>query len=97
MGAGTSNPGRNTIVTSPSRKDRLRPLELLVLSGIIAVFVGLVVGASTRDIALGAIFLGITFILSLMTLAMLALSAKPDDDEKHDLDDKNKHRGPTGH
>ena len=97
MGAGTSNPGRNTIVTSPSRKDRLRPLELLVLSGIIAVFVGLVVGASTRDIALGAIFLGITFILSLMTLAMLALSAKPDDAEKNDLNDQDKHRGPAGH
>ena len=40
MGTGISYPGRNRIVTSPSRKDRLRPLELLVLSGIIAVFVG---------------------------------------------------------
>ena len=97
MGTGISYPGRNRIVTSPSRKDRLRPLELLVLSGIIAVFVGLVVGASTRDIALGAIFLGITFILSLMTLAMLALAVKPDDAEKHDLDDQDNHRGPTGH
>lgn len=97
MGTGISNPGRNSIVTSPSRKDRLRPLELLVLSGIIAVFVGVVVGASTRDITLGAIFLGISFILTLMTLALLALSVKPDDDEKHDLDDQNKHRGPTGH
>jgi uncharacterized membrane protein YkgB len=84
-------------VTVPSRKDRLRPLELLVLSGIIAVFVGIVVFASTRDIALGAIFLGVSFILSLMTLAMLALSVKPDDAEKHDLDDQDHHRGPTGH
>lgn len=97
MGAGISNPGRNRIVTSPSRKDRLRPLELLVLSGVIAVFVGVVVGASTRDITLGAIFLGISFILALMTLALLALSVQPDDAEKHDLDDQDKHRGPTGH
>jgi len=63
----------------PSRRDRLRPLELLVLSGIVAVFVGLVVFGSTRDLGLGAIFLGIAFIASLLTLALLALSAKTDD------------------
>ncbi|PRY67991.1 hypothetical protein B0I08_105155 [Glaciihabitans tibetensis] len=76
-------------MTSPSRKDRLRPLELLVLSGIVAVFLGLVVAASTRDFGLGVIFFGVGFILTLMTLAMLALSVKVDDAEQTDLDEQN--------
>ena len=82
-------------MTSPSRKDRLRPLELLVLSGIVAVFVGVVVAASTRDIGLGTIFLGVAFILTLMTLAMLALSSKPDDAERTDLDEQDHTEPPT--
>jgi len=88
MGPGRSSTGRKSIVTTPSRKDRLRPLELLVLSGIVAIFVGVVVAASTRDLALGAIFLGVGFILTLMTLAMLALSVKVDDAEQTDLDEQ---------
>jgi hypothetical protein len=72
----------------------MRPLELLVLSGIVAVFVGAVVAASTREIGLGAIFLGVAFIVTLMTLAMLSLSTKPDDAEQSDLDEQN---GPRGH
>jgi len=87
-------------VTSPSRKDRLRPLELLVLSGIVAVFVGVIVGASTRDIALGGIFAGISFIVTLLTLAMLALSAAPDAAERTDLDEQNhpdRPERPSGH
>lgn len=80
-------------MTDPTRKDRLRPVELLVLSGIVAIFVGVVVFASTRQLALGGIFLGIAFILSLITLAMLALSTTPDDAERTDLDDQDHHRG----
>jgi hypothetical protein len=89
MGTHHGSTERNFIVTSPSRKDRLRPLELLVLSGIVAIFTGVVVTASTRDLALGAIFLGVGFILTLMTLAMLALSVKVDDAEQTDLDEQN--------
>lgn len=85
----TSTPGRTRIVTAPSRKDRLRPLELLVLSAIVAVFVGLVVAASARELVLGAIFGGIAFIATLMVLAMLALSGKPDDAEQTDIDGQN--------
>ena len=84
-------------MTTPSRKDRLRPLELLTLSAIVAIFIGVVVFASTRDFGLGAIFLGIAFIVTLMTLAMLALSAKPDEAERNDLDEQNHPERPTGH
>ena len=84
-------------MTTPSKKDRLRPLELLVLSAIVALFVGVVVAASTRDVLLGIIFLGIAFILTLMTLAMLALSVKPDDAEKTDLDEQDHPERPSAH
>jgi hypothetical protein len=77
----------------------MRPLELLVMSGIVAVFVGLVVFASTRDIGLGSIFGGIAFIVAVLVLAMLALSAKPDDAELGDLDEQNhtEPERPSGH
>lgn len=74
----------------PSRKDRLRPVELLVMSAIVAVFVGVVVAASTRDIGLGAIFLGVAFIVSLVTLATLSITGRPDDAEIMDLDDQDR-------
>ena len=46
-------------MTAPSRRDRTRPLELLGLSGVFAVFVGVVVLISTREIVLALIFAGI--------------------------------------
>jgi predicted lysophospholipase L1 biosynthesis ABC-type transport system permease subunit len=78
----------------PSRKDRTRPAELLTLAGIMAVFTGLVVLLSTRDVALAIIFLGIAFIVVLMVLALLVLAVRPDDDEQLDLDEQNR---PGGH
>ncbi|MCU1405285.1 MAG: hypothetical protein JWQ43_1588 [Glaciihabitans sp.] len=84
-------------MTTPSRKERLRPLELIVLSAIVALFVGFVVFASTRDIGLGSIFGGIAFIAALLTLAMLALSTKPDDAERTDLDEQDHPDRPTHH
>jgi hypothetical protein len=83
-------------VTAPTRKERLRPLELLVMAAVVAVFIGLVVWGSTRELGLGAVFCGVAFIVSVLTLAMLALSAKPDDPTLNDLGDKDRH-GPTGH
>ncbi len=77
-------------MTKPSLRDRLRPLELLGLSGGVALFIGVVVAATTRDIALGAIFLGVAFIASLVLLATLAITGRPDDAERHDLDDQDR-------
>ena len=72
-------------MVAPSRRDRMRPLELLGLSAILAVFTGLVVLMSTREIVLALIFLGIAFIVSLVVLAMLALAVTPSGEEKIDL------------
>ena len=64
-------------MTEPSRRDRLRPAELVGFSAVIAIFVGGVVLLSTRDFALAAIFLGVAFIGTLLVIAMLLLSMKP--------------------
>ncbi len=76
--------------TPPSRRDRFRPVELLVLSAIVAVFVGLVVAGSVRNIELGAIFAGVGFIVSLVVLATLAITTRPDAEERRDLDDQDR-------
>lgn len=73
----------------PSRSDRLKPIELVGLSGGMALFVGLVILLTTREIMLSVIALGITFIVVLITIAMFTLNMKPDAAEKTDLDEQN--------
>lgn len=75
---------------SPNKRDRTRPAEMLGLSGIFAIFTGLVVFMSTREWMLGLIFAGIAFIVSLVTIAMLVLAIRPDKDELLDLDEQDR-------
>jgi heme A synthase len=77
-------------MTEPSRRERFRPAELIILSLIIALFGGLVTLMSTRDLVLALIFFGIIFILTLMTIALLIMAIKPDAAEKEDLDEQNR-------
>ena len=77
-------------MTTPSRQDRLKPFEFIVLSAVIAVFIGVVVLFSTRQIVLALVFFGIAFIVSLVTIAMLSLAVKPDEAEKIDLGEQDK-------
>jgi len=81
-------------VSKPSRKDRTKPAEILVLSGVMAVFAGLIVLMSTRDIILSLIFTGLAFIVALVIMAMLVLAVRPDGEEQIDLDEQNR---PDGH
>ncbi|HEY1530472.1 MAG TPA: hypothetical protein VGF80_06625 [Galbitalea sp.] len=76
--------------TPPSRRDRFRPLELLIMAAIVAVFVGVVVAGSTRDIRLGGIFAGVGFIVTLVVLATLAITTRPDEEERRDIDDQDR-------
>ncbi|MFC5502239.1 hypothetical protein ACFPJ4_08305 [Lysinimonas soli] len=73
---------------TPNRRDRTRPVELIVLAAVFGVFSGLVVGLATREWILAAIFFGVVFIVSLVVLAMLVLAASPapPEDEQHDPD-----------
>mgnify|MGYP001557574000 CR=1 FL=1 len=66
----------------PSLRDRLKPLELLIMSAGVAIFIWLVVAGSTREIGIGAIFAGIVFIVTLVILATLAITTKPDEAER---------------
>lgn len=74
----------------PTRKDRFRPLELLVISAILAIFVGLVVLMATREPLLAAVSFGIAFIAALVGLAMFSLAFKPNAEEVSDLEEQNR-------
>lgn len=65
------------LMASPDRRARTRPAELLALSGGLALFTGLVVFMSTRDLLLALIFLGVAFITALVVFAMIALAVSP--------------------
>ena len=67
-------------MTTPDRRARMRPLELLVISGVLALFAGAVVLMSTREIEIALIALGGAFIVSVVVFAMIALAMSPPDD-----------------
>lgn len=75
---------------TPSLRDRLRPLELLIIAAVIGVFTGLVILLTTREFWLAGIGFGVAFILALMTTALLALSAKPNAEERSDLEEQDR-------
>lgn len=72
---------------TPSRRDRLRPLELVGFSGVLAVFAALVVLLVLRtpdgvvDFARAGIVAGTVFIVSLLTLALIGLGGKPSEQD----------------
>ena len=99
MGAGClgSRPDPGRSVSAPSRRDRTRPLELLVIAAVLAAFTGIVVVMATRDVVLGLIFGVVAFIVSLVVFAMLELSMRPNRDEQLDLREQDEDQGPKGH
>ena len=70
----------------------MKPVELVGLSGVMALFVGLTVMLTTRELLLSVISLGITFIVVLVVIAMFALNIKPDEAERNDLDEQNNNK-----
>ncbi|TIH40887.1 hypothetical protein [Subtercola vilae] len=73
--------------TPPTRREVLKPVELVVISAILAAFVGLTVLLSTRQPLLAVIFFGIAFIVSLVITAMFALTFKPNEAETQEMND----------
>ncbi|GAB2558416.1 ABC transporter ATP-binding protein [Leucobacter ruminantium] len=78
---------------TPSRRERLRPLELIGFSAVLGVFSGLVVLLVTRDLVLAAVFFGIGFIVSVMMVALLGLGGKP---SEADVQARKDLQGPAG-
>ncbi len=61
----------------PRRRDRTRPVELVGLAAVFAVFVGAMVLLVTRLWLLAIEFAGVTFIVALVVMAMLLLAIGP--------------------
>ena len=80
-------------MTTPDKRDRTRPAEMLGLSAVFGLFAGLVVFMATRDLMLGLIFAGVAFIVSLVVIAMLTLAVRPDKNELIDLDEQDREAG----
>ncbi len=76
---------------TPSRRDRLRPLELVGFSGVLAIFAGLVILLTTRDLVLTAITVIVGFIVVLMLVALIGLGGKP---SAEDLEARKDLKGP---
>ena len=77
-------------MTEPTLRERLRPMELVGLSAALAIFAGLVVLMSTRDVILAVITFGIAFAVSLVVIAMLALAVAPSGEERMDILDQDR-------
>jgi hypothetical protein len=85
---------------TPSRRDRLRPLELIGFAAVLAVFAGLVVLLVLRDPATGlpnfamaGIAAGIAFIAAVLVVALLGLGGKP---SREDMEARKDLRKPDG-
>lgn len=76
---------------TPSRRDRLRPLELVGFAGVLAVFAGLIVLMVSRDFARAGIAAGIGFIVVLLVVALVGLGGKP---SKEDVEARKDLRAP---
>jgi hypothetical protein len=77
----------------PTKKDRLRPAELVGFSALLALFTALIVLASTREWWLTGISLGVSFIIVLVVVALLSMSFQPKQDEVDEIrgqDDEDK-------
>jgi hypothetical protein len=87
-------------VTTPTRRDRTRPAELLGLSAALAAVTGVITYFGTRDFLLSAEFTAVAFIVSLIVFAMLLLAVspkRPDDGADDGADGDGGSDEPRGH
>lgn len=82
---------------APSRRDRLKPVELLVFSGVLGVFAGLIVLMATRSLVLAGTAVGIGFIVSVLFVALLGLGGKPSEEDVEARKDLQKKPGSDFH
>lgn len=68
----------NSSSPQPTRRERLRPAELIGLSLGLGLFIGLVVLLTTQEPIFAAVAFGIGFIVSLVAIALFMLTLKPD-------------------
>lgn len=83
-------------MSTPTLRDRLKPVELLIVSALIGLFTGLVVLMSSRDLILSSISFGAVFIVCLVSMAMFVLAIKPNKKELLDIEEQD-HSGSSAH
>ena len=76
-------------MTTPTKRDRLKPFELVGIAALLGLFTGLVVLMSSRDAILSATWFGLSFIIAVVVLAMFVLAAKPNKNELLDIEEQN--------
>jgi len=64
-------------MNKPSRRDRMRPLEYVGLSGVASLIAGAIVLMVTRDPLFAALASGIVFVVVIIGIAMLVLAMNP--------------------
>jgi hypothetical protein len=85
--------GERSMTNTPTRRDRMRPIEYLGLAAVFGVFIGGVTLLSTREPILALTALGVTFIVAIIVLATLSLTMGVSAEERKDLDDQDKSAG----
>lgn len=73
-------------MNQPSRRDRLRPAEYVMLSGVMALFGGLIVLMVTRDPLVAIVLAGLVFVVVIIGIAMLVLAVSPNATPEGQLD-----------
>lgn len=81
---------------TPTRREKMRPVELLVMAAVFGVFVGAFVFMGTREWGLSLIMAAVAFIASLVVLATLLIAAGPKIDERVDPVDPDAPTGSAG-
>ncbi|MFC4243936.1 hypothetical protein ACFOYW_11165 [Gryllotalpicola reticulitermitis] len=77
----------------PSRREVLRPAELVGGSAILAVFAGLIMWMGSRSWIVAVVGCGVVFIIALVVTALFVQSIKPTDDEKADIAEQDARHG----
>lgn len=73
-------------MNQPSRRDRLRPAEYVMLSGFMALFGGLIVLMVTRDPLIAIVLAGLIFVIVIIGIAMLVLAVSPNSTPEGQVD-----------
>lgn len=79
---------------TPTRREKMKPVELLGMAGVFGVFVGAMVFMGSRQWDLTLILAGVTFVVSLVILATLLIAVGPKID--HDRVDPVDPDAPSG-
>jgi hypothetical protein len=84
-------------MTTPTLRDRLKPAELLIVSGVLSLFTGIAVLMSSRDLVLSSISFAVVFIICLVVMAMFVLAIKPNKRELLDIEEQDHSVENKGH